>query len=376
MDIGFIRDLGNLQGIAFCDKKVSFFYDETGNCGNFTINEMGVNDPTALCHDFILGGISYLGENCPADPDELFKDLKLKSNELKFRHINRDKDFMTFMGSYRLTIYLDWLCNNDFYVHYATINNLYYALVDMVDSLWESQPQFIFSFEWILQLKSALYYFCLEHLDDCLKLLYKYHYPNIRKEKTEEFCHDFCAYIQINNVETTEQGFLIECFRQMLKYAGKQGELIFLHENEDNILIDGYYGLYQQRCYTYKNSFHHFDFEKVIVRKMKENPLFEGDNLFINYDFLDSKQNKMIQVSDVFVGLLGKLFYFLDNITYEMINSLKTNSNKEALSNFAKIFKLIDRSEKFHKTMVLNINDIRMINHRMLKLKCITELSD
>ena len=157
MDINVIRELSNFQGIPYCDAKMTFFYDETGNCGKFSLREDGVNDPTALDNDFILGGVAYVGEHCDADPDKLISALNTQSPELKFKNIYKPGDFMAFMGSRRASTYIDWLYNSGLYVHYATINNLYYALVDMVDSLWESQPQFAFGFEWVIQLKSALY---------------------------------------------------------------------------------------------------------------------------------------------------------------------------------------------------------------------------
>ena len=273
------------------------------------------------------------------------------------------------MKSRRASVYIDWLYNSGLYIHYATINNLYYALVDMVDSLWESQPQFAFSFEWVMQLKSALYNFCKEHLAETLNLLYKYHYPNIDKNNTEDFSRDFCNLIQTYNDEAMEQGFLVECFRQMLKYAGRHGELVFLHDNESNILVEEYYTLYQGRCYTYKYSFHHFDNEKVILAKMQKTPMTDNGQPFINYDFIDSKQNKMIQVSDAFVGLMAKMFQFLDGISFEAIDHLKTEENTAALINLAKINALIDRTDKYHQMMIQNANDIYLTQQRMLKLQ-------
>ena len=369
MDINMIREMSNPQGIPYSDKKMTFFYDETGNCGKFSLREDGVNDPTALNNDFILGGVAFLGDKCPVNPEELISALKLQSAELKFKNIYKAGNFMTFMGSHRTSIYIDWLYNSGLYIHYATINNLYYALVDVVDSLWESQPQYAFSFEWVIQLKSALYNFAKEHLTETLDLLYKYHYPNIDKEEAEDFSQDFCNLIQTYNNEATEQGFLIECIRQMLKYAGRHGELVFLHDNESNILIEEYYMLYQSRCYTFKYSLHHFDYEKVILAKMQKAFMTDNNQPFINYDFIDSKQNKMIQVCDVFVGLMAKLFQFLDAISFESIEHLKTAENKEALINFTKLNVLIERSDNYHKMMIQNVNDINLIQQRMLKLQ-------
>ena len=373
IDINMLREISNPQGIPYCDGKMTFFYDETGNCGKFSLRDNGVNDSTALNNDFILGGVAYIGDTCPANPTELIAALNLQSDELKFKNIYKSGDFMAFMRSHRASVYIDWLYNSGLYIHYATINNLYYALVDMVDSLWDSQPQFAFSFEWIMKLKSALYNFSKEYLAETLDLLYRYHYPNIDKEKTEDFSRDFCNLIQTYNDDTTEEGFFVECFRQMLKYAGKQGELIFLHDNKSNVLVEEYYSLYQGRCYTFKYSLHHFDFERVILAKMEESPLTENEQPFINYDFLDSKQNEMIQVCDVLVGLLAKLFQFLDGISYDMIKTLKTDSDEKSLINFAKINALIEHSEAYHQTMIQNVNDIELIQNRVRKLKSLAE---
>ena len=373
MDTRLIQEISKMQGVDSCNEKLMFFYDETGNCGKFSLRENGVNDPTALYNDFILGGVAYTDEKSPADVEALIKDLDIKSDELKFKNIYKTKDFISFLNSKKASIYIDWLYKSGLLIHYATINNLYYALVDLVDSLWDSQPQFLFSPDWVFALKSSLYNFCKEHLAETLILLYRYNYPNIEREKTQSFCHDFCDFIQTYNDEATQQGFLVENFRQMLKYAGKHGELVFLYDNENNVLVEGYYTLYQSRCCAYVNSFHHFDYEKVILSKMEKSSLLKDGQPFINYDFIDSKQNKMIQVSDVFVGLMGKLFSFLDNASFEKIKSLKRIENKDALENLAKINGLINRSVDFHKMMIQNVNDIQLAQERMSKLELFTK---
>ena len=184
---------------------------------------------------------------------------------------------------------------------------------------------------------------------------------------------DFCELIETYNDQTTEQGFLVECFRQMLKYAGRHGELVFLHDNENNILVEEYYTLYQGRCYTYKNSFHHFDYEKVILAKLQASPLTDNGQPFINYDFIDSKQNKLIQVCDAFVGLMAKMFQFLDGLSFEIIDQLKTEENIVALVNLAKINALIDRTDKYHQMMIQNANDIYLTQQRMMKLQSLVK---
>ena len=71
IDVNDIREADSKgHGIPLCDDIMTFFYDETGNCGKFSLNENGVNDETALQKDFILGGVAYDGSDCPADAVE------------------------------------------------------------------------------------------------------------------------------------------------------------------------------------------------------------------------------------------------------------------------------------------------------------------
>ena len=81
MDANLIQEISKMQGVGNCNEQLTFFYDETGNCGKFSLRENGVNDPTALYNDFILGGVAFVGDTCPADPDKLISDLRLQSNE-------------------------------------------------------------------------------------------------------------------------------------------------------------------------------------------------------------------------------------------------------------------------------------------------------
>ena len=80
--------------------------------------------------------------------------------ELKYdKLVNGHKDFWKGLNRNTLSEFLDWLYNSGLYIHYITLNNLYYAVVDIVDCLWDVQPQFCFSEEWVFMIKSALYLF-------------------------------------------------------------------------------------------------------------------------------------------------------------------------------------------------------------------------
>ena len=318
IDVNMVRtDVAELHDLPLCDDEMTFYYDETGNCGKFSLTENSVNDTTALEKDFILGGVVYDGQNCSADVDKLLQDLKIQSSikELKFAHINRGrKSFLEFMGSSRVTTYMDWLYNSGLYIHYVTLNNLYYGLVDLVDAIWECYPEFAFNFEWVQYLKSELYNFCSKHLGEILPLLYKYQFPNIAREEKQDFCLEFCDFIESWNAETEKAWFGMEVLRQMLKGVGRLGKISLLHDNDSNILVSEYYMLYLSRCCMYKSAKHYFDNEKVIKDKLDKIELVNDGVPFKNYEFVESTENEMIQVSDVFVGLLARVFWYLDRI--------------------------------------------------------------
>lgn len=92
IDVNEMRKIdAEMHGLSLCDDGMTFYYDETGNCGKLILTDNGVNDETALECDFILGGVAFDGEQCPADTGQLLQDLKLQSSikELKFKHMTQ-----------------------------------------------------------------------------------------------------------------------------------------------------------------------------------------------------------------------------------------------------------------------------------------------
>ncbi len=373
IDIDIMRQKeSKLQGIPLCDAHMTFYYDETGNCGKFKVTETGFNDPMALTRDFILGGIAFDGDECPADIDSLFSALNLKkeASELKFRHISRKKtEFHEWFGSKRACIFIRWLHDSGLYIHYTLMNNLYYALVDMIDALWESQPQFIFSPEWVLGLKSTLYNFCKTHVDEVLVLFRKYNYPDVGLQDTSDFCNAFCDLIRSYSDDRDPEGFLLECFRQMLKTAGKENKLSLLHDNEAGVLVDQYYTMYCARCYLYKNAIHHFDAEHIIEHLLNETIMMSEGKRFRNYDFCTSHTSPLTQISDAVVGIVSRVFEYLDETAEIDIVLMDYAQHRNIFENMTLFWKLIERSDAKHPMLIQNVNDIQLVRQRMRKIQ-------
>ena len=189
----------DLNGITPFDEKMTFYYDESGNCRKFSLIETGFNNTDALKGDFVLAGIAHEGESFNIDVPTLYAALDYKEGqkELKFKHLyHNSNDFLSFIGSKRATNFLKWLANSGLYIHYSALNNLFYSLVDIVDSLWETHPQCIMCFG---EIKSALYNFVIEHQDEVVNIFVKYTYPDVKD--VYSFCGELCELIQKHNNE-------------------------------------------------------------------------------------------------------------------------------------------------------------------------------
>ena len=372
MDVNEYRKIcSELSGIPLFDGKYSFYYDETGNVRKFKLTENGVNADEGISNDFILGGVLFKGDVPPSEIDTLFDELKIKTSEIKFKTLaGRGADFWTTIRKRPIQQYLKWLESSGLYVHYATLNNMYFSIVDIVDSLFIAQPQFHFGPEWERSLKASLHRFVVTHLDEILPIFYSYNYPSLAKADIKGFCYDLSDLIQSYG----DEDFYLENFRQLLKANGRKEELLFIEDNTPGLLVEDYSGLRDGRCAFYKDSMHYFDGEAEAESSL-ENTIFTLNGKKIsNYKFLDSKEERLIQISDVWVGLMGRLFFMLDQSSPDIIKSKMESLNETQKECIHIINSLIDRSERLHIALIQNVNSLQMVQHRGALLELMDEL--
>ena len=374
MDVDEYNNIWSLvSGLSIPNEKYSFYYDETGNVRKFKLTDSGVNAEEGIANDFILGGVLFEGDVTPCDLDSLFDGLKIKASEIKFKTLaGRKSDFWAAIGKKPIHKYLTWLESSGLYVHYATLNNIYFSVVDIVDSLLVAQPQFKFNQEWLFGLKASWYRFVVTHLDEILPIFYKFSYPSIEKDNIKSFCYELNDLILSYN---EEEDFLLETFRQLLKTNGRREELCFIEDNTPGLLVEEYSTIRTVRCAMYSNSMHYFDEEAEAESSLAEMIFtLNGDSLN-NYKFLDSKTEQLIQVSDVWVGLLGRLFFMLDQSTPDTIKSKIESLTDEQKECIMIINSLIDKSESLHPTLIQNLNSIEMVRQRGSLLELMNELA-
>lgn len=356
-----------LNGIKPFNEEMTFYYDESGNCRKFYLTDNGFNDPKAIKGDFVLAGIAHSGKSYEIDLVSLHEALEYKEGqkELKFKHLyHNSADFVSFMGSKRATEFLEWLDKSGLYIHYSALNNLFYSLVDIVDSLWETHPMCIMYFG---DIKNALYDFTIEH-HEVIDILIRHTYPDVKD--TVSFCYELCALIsEYNDDSIYNPGFFLELFRQMLKAAGKMGKLPFIQDNEPNMLIKEYYLFYLERCEIFSKSIHIFDEEKAVENKLSNIQLYEHGKMLNHYKFVKSHENIFVQISDMIAGLLRRLFMFLDEKSIGETKSLAEKLNENQISNFNILWRLMSRSDEKSPLLIKNANTHKNIQERMMKLQ-------
>ena len=357
-----------LNGIKPFNEEMTFYYDESGNCRKFYLTDNGFNDPEAIKGDFVLAGIAHNGKSYEIDLVSLHEALEYKEGqkELKFKHLyHNSADFVSFMGSKRATEFLEWLDKSGLYIHYSALNNLFYSLVDIVDSLWETHPMCIMYF-W--DIKNALYDFTIEHQDEVIDILIRHTYPDVKD--TVSFCYELCDLIsKYNDDSIYNPGLFLELFRQMLKAAGKMGKLPFIQDNEPNMLIKEYYLFYLERCEIFSKSLHIFDEEKAVEKNLSNIQLYEHGKILNHYKFVKSHENIFVQISDMIAGLLRRLFIFLDEKSIGEIKSLAEKLNENQINNFNILWRLISRSDEKSPLLIKNANTPKNIQERMMKLQ-------
>ncbi len=145
---------------------------------------------------------------------------------------------------------------------------------------------------------------------------------------------------------------------------GCKEELFFVEDNTPGLLVEEYSSLRTGRCALYKDAMHYFDEEAEAESSLEDMPFTMNGVKLNNYKFIDSKAERLIQISDVWVGLLGKLFFMLDESTTGMIKNKMESLNKEQKECIRIISSLIDRSEVLHRALIQNVNSIEMVQHR------------
>ena len=340
-----IKDIHNYEEN---EQIYDFYYDETNNYRVVKLTNVGFNDNKVLRSNFTLGGIC-IRKDRKTSLDEVMKKLALQNKqELKAKTFFKKRNvFSECICQPKLNVILEWILSNA-YIHYTDIDALYYSVIDIVDSICDTETGMQ-----ILPLlgqafKSKLYMLIRENIIAFLCLCAETNYPNIEAKDVEIFCSRIIQMIESSNGDTIEPHFTLETFRQLTKekLRDKSG-LIFLKDNPDKTIIESFYALRQQRCIFFSKSYHIFDNEFIDEAYMKKFSMsLEDGKTLRNFEFCDSKSRYELQISDIVVYLISKYLQFITYTSLEEVKKTIEGLNKFGLKNFQCFMKILVKSQK------------------------------
>lgn len=305
--------------------KYVFYYDESNNCRKFWVDDKQQFN-TDYSADFVLAGLVKKEEDMVDVSLETFrKPLRLQGNveEIKFKNLYAKGDFLQCVKEKRLFETLSWIDKSPFYIHYTNVNNLFYTLVEIFDSIVKPDEISEFGYDYF-KMKSVFYYMFKKKADELQILMFKYKYPNIQREDIEVFCNELLFLLGSRREMKEEEKFLAG----MLARASKSNELVFLHDNDDYIMQENYAEFYADPIRKYQKSMHIFD-EEPAVQDIVKKQIALGENMADNFKFVKSETDIFVQLSDVVAGILGKLFKY--------INSTSVNQRRKDVEGLSKL---------------------------------------
>ena len=354
--------LGKIQGLENIERlndDFIFYYDETNNIRKLYLSEKSLfNIKTDdIFKNFVVGGICFRETPSQEKINDLKSALKLQQSikEIKLKHIAKG-DFIECLNSKKLTIFLDWIYDNS-YLHFSSINLLFWSIVDIIDSLMDNE-----NYEVIIlnkDLKTILYEIVKNNMEKFSELFFAFNYPNIKKDKVNEFLEHLITLIQstFQNVDLELLKIDQEIFNDLstiligLLEKSKNEDLPFIMYEKDKILIDSLFDFYLRPIYTFINSEHNFDDEQEI-KKIFNKYEFTFLNKRIKLNFINSENNDFIQFSDVIVGFIGKMYEYLNKSLIRDIERDLKNFNELQKTNLFLLRKLIEKSDNYCKGFI------------------------
>lgn len=362
LDSNLFRDdaIAALWGVNL-DEELHFYYDESNNCRKFWIDaDKGDfnHNPEA---DFVLAGIAC-EENFQIPFAELVERFKLQKSvtELKSKSLFKGKNFLECMGTRYTTALFKVIVDYDMYVHYKHINNFFYTIVEIMDSITDPNEIAEFGFDYF-QLKSTLYNMLVPNIDSVKDIMVKYHYPSIKTEEIAGFCNALVSTMGIRYNQKPDEKFL----SGMLKRAASSKELLFIQDEEEYLLQEDYSLFYAEPIMKFTKSHHHFDEELSIQEKIVDmiNKYSTG---LSNYEFIDSKDNTMVQISDLVAGIFGRFFPFINTTPSSDFRRIISELSDTQIDNCYMLNVLMSKSDERNKGLLHSITAIGILKKSSL----------
>jgi hypothetical protein len=315
------------------DKSYTMYFDESGNTRCFWIKDGNYNvDP--FTH-FVLGGIVA---NNPVSFEYAKNRIECNSTvqEIKTKNVCKGS-FEECLRDKKLENYFDLLIEQNWFVHFSVVELFYYGIVDIVDSIVNNDND-------VSDLKNELNRILRYDVQKSLKMMIESEYPNIKDENIKSFLTDCINIIDNYIINTGKANNLTYKLRVLFQLAENKDELTFIQDEVTGTMIKDFAHFYQRPIYMFCNSHIVFDEETYIQESVKSYKLTLDGKELDNYQFIDSKSEVMVQLSDVFVGILARYLRFI-NTNINIVDSIVEQFDEQQLASLIKLNYILRISE-------------------------------
>lgn len=339
-DIDELRRYELRLGLPRLEEVFTLYYDETNNIRRLHVRADGLNvkDPKV----FVLGGVLHAGNARPLELADLRARLGLQDSvlELKFRHLAQG-ELLDALDAPRVEIFLDWLLSQDLDVHLFGLDPLYWSIVDVIDAILAEHPerQLVAVQD---RLKNDLYGLLRLDPDRTIDLLRRYDYPDVGAARRRAFVDDLLTLLEEH--EAVFEPFNFMMLKGLLQIGRAVESLPFLEHNDAHVLIDRFVSFFVKRICLFKQAHHILDVERVVMDHLASDPILDGGQTYERYRFAASNDEPGIQVSDMSVGLLGRLLSFVVATDRDDLNQIRAALTPRQAANLARLSRLLNRS--------------------------------
>ncbi|PJO44918.1 DUF3800 domain-containing protein [Lysinibacillus xylanilyticus] len=321
------------------NKNYNFFFDETINIRGFSLTTTGFNNDESKF--FVLGGI-VVEEEIPTRTLDLLWDSipeSKKQDELKFKTIKQGaKDFPSILKKPYFQEVINWLYENNYWIHFQYMDNFYYSTVDIIDSL--PMASSLGSIEHSRHFKTALYRAIKYDKEKSLDIFISNKYPDVKNpalflSSIEELIDNYMKSDEYEAYYFEREDNTLKIIQREISQFKNQ-DLPFLVDNEAGKLIEEYYQLYLQRIILFNRAKLIFDHEVEVEKELNKLNIEKKNFRFVESsiskakeksEFIDEKTHKLVQLSDIVVGIMGMFLSYINSDATRFMKDINEASN-------------------------------------------------
>ncbi len=291
--------------------------------------------------------------------------IQRSADELKLKHV-ANGDFLELLTSDKLTTFLQWISDNSLFVHYHAVDPLFWSFVDIMDSILYKlgEPRLIGLH---IQLKADLAALLRANLPETTSVFYRYRYPDLAPENRKPFLNELISILEQTDDVLPE--FNSVMLKGMLQAARNLPSLDFIEGFTPHLLIENFTIFYLKRIALFKHSSHILDMEDSIHDDLESMTLVSGGQPVKNYRFADSQSEPGIQISDIVVGLIGKMYSYFAGTTRDEVFAARASLIGNNLKNAELLRDIIDASHEANIAFLDHVTSANEIDKMNLFLR-------